>query len=935
VAIRGGFAGFGEPDPNARDIEIYETILSGDIGIAGYYWDNCYHVISSGWVDATAVLDGFTITAGNANEDYPSTNSCGGGMYNNSSSPTIINCTFIGNSAVRDGGGMFNTQQSNPTLINCTFMANSAIYDGGAMCNRTANPTVTNCKFTANSANHGGGISNWPGSPAVINCTFTNNSAELGGAVFNAESGPTLTNCLFSTNLAREWGGAVGNYSGSSPTMTNCIIWGNTPEQIYLGQDDIAWITYSDVQGGWPGTGNINADPCFLEMGYLGLLAYWKFDETDGTIAYDSVGANHGNVYGARWTSGKINGALDFDGSSDYVEVAGITNPINMTYMLWVKVDSLTGMWNTLIEFANDAPWFGILSTGQVNLYSYVTSVRTISIGQWYHLAVTSDGYESTIYINGQPDPSIGWPNTSTGTGLGIGYHSGDTHFNGLIDHVMIFKRPLPAAEIQQHYQNGLSGQDYPDVNKPDYHLLPDSPCINKGDPNYVPGPNETDLDGKPRIIGGRIDMGPYEFNNIPVADAGPDQTVEAQAPWGATVTLDGSGSSDADSTPGTTDDINDFYWFEIDPCDPNADVFLGSGRIIDCNLTIGEHIIALDVIDRAGAFDSNELTIIVQDTTPPVFTNIPQDLAVECDGGYNPSQLNAWLACATAVDKCGDVTITNNFTGILNSCGATGSTTVTWTAEDEYGNTATTPPATFTIVDTIPPVITCPADVTLEYPADTSVEANGSATADDTCGTVTVTHSDLWQQGCGNAGTLARKWSATDECGNSSEYVQKIKVVDTTPPDFEFSVSPTLLWPPNHKMVDITPKWTASDECDPEPQVSLVAIVMSEDDNAIGDGHTTGDIEIGEGGQIYVRSERSGAHTGRIYTITYQAVDDCGNVTFRSATVSIPHDFKILAGIVDRWLMSGSTGSIPADLNRDGIVNLVDFAKFAQNWTK
>jgi hypothetical protein len=50
-----------------------------------------------------------------------------------------------------------------------------------------------------------------------------------------------------------------------------------------------------------------------------------------------------------------------------------------------------------------------------------------------------------------------------------------------------------------------------PDSN--DYHLSPDSPCINAGDPNYVPGPNETDIDGEDRVMFGRIDMGADEFN--------------------------------------------------------------------------------------------------------------------------------------------------------------------------------------------------------------------------------------------------------------------------------------------------------------------------------------------------------------------------------------------------------------------------------------
>jgi subtilisin family serine protease len=239
------------------------------------------------------------------------------------------------------------------------------------------------------------------------------------------------------------------------------------------------------------------------------------------------------------------------------------------------------------------------------------------------------------------------------------------------------------------------------------------------------------------------------------------------------------------------------------------------------------------------------------------------------------------------------------------------------------------------TVVDTTPPAVNCPPDVTLECPADTSVEANGSATATDICSSVTITHTDQWQPGCANTGTMTRTWTAVDEAGNSKTSVQTITVMDTNPPQFEFSITPTFLWPPTHKMVEVTPSWTVSDECGADPQVSLVAIVMSDDDNAVGDGHTTGDIEVGESGEIYVRSERSGANSGRIYTVTYQAVDDCGNVTVRSATVSIPHDFKVLARIADRWLLSGREGSIQVDFNNDGIVNLEDFAKFAGNWIK
>jgi len=193
--------------------------------------------------------------------------------------------------------------------------------------------------------------------------------------------------------------------------------------------------------------------------------------------------------------------------------------------------------------------------------------------------------------------------------------------------------------------------------------------------------------------------------------------------------------------------------------------------------------------------------------------------------------------------------------------------------------------------VDATPSVITCPADVTLECPADTSVEVDGSATAGDTCASVTITHSDQWQPSCGNTGTLTRTWTATDECGNSSSCVQMITVVDTTPPEFALSVSPTMLWPPNHKMVKITTSWTVSDKCDATPDVSLVSISMDEADDATGDGHTDDDIQIRDDGSICLRAERSGTGNDRVYTLTYRAIDDCGNATEESATVTVPHD--------------------------------------------
>jgi hypothetical protein len=113
------------------------------------------------------------------------------------------------------------------------------------------------------------------------------------------------------------------------------------------------------------------------------------------------------------------------------------------------------------------------------------------------------------------------------------------------------------------------------------------------------------------------------------------------------------------------------------------------------------------------------------------------------------------------------------------------------------------------------------------------------------------------------------------------------ITVVDTTPPEFSFSVSPTVLWPPNKKMIKITPSWTLSDNCDTTPDVSLVSVSMNESETR-SNGQTDDDIQIGEDGTIYVRAKRNRSGD-RIYTITYQAIDDSGNAKVGSATVTVP----------------------------------------------
>jgi hypothetical protein len=135
-----------------------------------------------------------------------------------------------------------------------------------------------------------------------------------------------------------------------------------------------------------------------------------------------------------------------------------------------------------------------------------------------------------------------------------------------------------------------------------DYHLLSTSPCINTGDPNFIPEPNETDLDGLPRVIGGRIDMGAYEFNHHPVADAGPNQTVYAWLDGFADVNLDGSASYDDDN------DILDYYWsWTI-----NGNTYEANGLAPTTKLPVGNLSIALVVDDGIDLSEPDYCTITV-----------------------------------------------------------------------------------------------------------------------------------------------------------------------------------------------------------------------------------------------------------------------------------------------------------------------------------
>ena len=210
----------------------------------------------------TAVLDGFLITGGMANGDYPEF--YGAGMHNYNSSPVVRNCLFQANSAASGQNGSYRDA-------------------GGAISNEGSS------------------------SPVLTNCSFQANGASFGGAIFNTGSSSlVLTNCSFQANGASFFGGAIHNTSSSSTVLTNCVVWGNGGASTFYNDDGsgasiITRYSFfeSSVTGYTSGPGNLTATTSPFAS------------STDTRLACGSVAINAGDPA----TTTAIVGTIDLAGN--------------------------------------------------------------------------------------------------------------------------------------------------------------------------------------------------------------------------------------------------------------------------------------------------------------------------------------------------------------------------------------------------------------------------------------------------------------------------------------------------------------------------------------------------------------------------------------------------------------------------------------------
>ncbi|MCD4790820.1 MAG: right-handed parallel beta-helix repeat-containing protein, partial [Bacteroidales bacterium] len=240
-----------------QNVTITGNSASGTYGIGGGIYC-CY--------DSSPSLQNVTISDNSASAD-------GGGIscYGNAN-PILQNVTITGN-FTQNGGGIY-CHSSSPILQNVTISGNSAFGNygvgGGIYCVTDSNPIIQYVIILNNSADYGGGIYfNDNSSPSLENVTITGNSATAngGGIYCNHYSSPILQNITISDNSASDDGGGIYCYFNSNPSLINSILWSDSPQEIFISPPASVTATYSDIEGGWTGTGNIDSDPLFVDPG--------------------------------------------------------------------------------------------------------------------------------------------------------------------------------------------------------------------------------------------------------------------------------------------------------------------------------------------------------------------------------------------------------------------------------------------------------------------------------------------------------------------------------------------------------------------------------------------------------------------------------------------------------------------------------------------
>lgn len=543
VALYGGFVGDGtEQSINDRDWVSNPTILSGDADqndaanpatspdqIRG---SNSRHVVLGDGVSTYVILDGFIVTAGQANLSA-SSDAYGGGLNTSygQGEYVISNVVFSGNSAIENGGGIYNWYAKGMTLQNVTFIGNTASNQGGGIYLQSGLVSMTDVVFEKNSAKNGGGIYNF-GIDLTINYSqFIGNSAtESGGGLSTSVGNIFLTNATFTKNSAYGNGGGLmlGGYDYSK--ISNVLFDDNTAYfggGMYDGAQKTSYtnVTFQNnkaIQGGglYGGAGVYN-DVSFIknEANYGGglygggTLANLVFQENSAKFGggmYGSGALSNITFYGNIAVFG---GGLYGGGTIDSVTFSH--NSVEGNGGALFLTNSPTELKNSTLVWNDADVHGGAIYNSNVDLAvtNVTVSGNTVRIGKGAGI------YNDEFYINQEPRThiinSILWGNKKTTV-------TGDQIPDPLYG---------PATVIYSVFQGGYTGKGNIDTEPflgvfgnyggptDTFPLLPGSPAIDTADQSNCP---EKDQRGVVRPQGQGCDIGAFEVSPEP-----PPESVE------------------------------------------------------------------------------------------------------------------------------------------------------------------------------------------------------------------------------------------------------------------------------------------------------------------------------------------------------------------------------------------------------------------------
>jgi hypothetical protein len=478
VALEGGYAGCGAPNPNVRNTNPSATIFSGDIlgndpsgnefrdccnatylpgcpdaacaaAVCAQHslccdiqWeqicaetaqtacaalcdsrdDNSYHVVTGSATDATAVLDGVIITLGSADvPTFPSEDAKGAGMYAQGGSPTIRNCLFRGNDARELGGGLY-ARNGGPQVTSCTFEDN-----------RSRN-------YNTEGAASGAGACVENGNPAFTGCTFTANTVDVfgqgAGILLNSSAG-TIQDCRFTENL----GAAIEAIAGN-PVIERCRFMGNTAAILLMG-------------------GTPSVRHCLILGNYYAIVSSGGAPEIVNSLIVGNISGGSGGGISCSSSSATI---LD-------CTIVGNTAPTNGGGVY------LGGNGTSRVQ--NCIVWGNMRQSQPSQVYLQPFSPSSI------------------------PTLTVSYSDVQGGQG-GVGGSGTLIWGAGNIDQDPLF--------LDADGADGVVGNEDDNL-----RVRQSSPCIDAGDNSAVPAFVTVDLDGRPRVIdadnhgGAVVDMGAYE----------------------------------------------------------------------------------------------------------------------------------------------------------------------------------------------------------------------------------------------------------------------------------------------------------------------------------------------------------------------------------------------------------------------------------------